>query len=40
MTDAIFDAQAVPPGFARLRRALGHLMPAIILSVAVVVVLR
>jgi NitT/TauT family transport system permease protein len=37
MTDAVLDAHASRPAFAGLRRALSNLMPAIILSLAVLV---
>ena len=38
MTDAVFDAQPASAALAGLRRAFGNLMPALILSVAVLVV--
>jgi NitT/TauT family transport system permease protein len=37
MTDAVLDAHASRPAFAGLRRALSNLMPAIVLSLAVLV---
>jgi NitT/TauT family transport system permease protein len=38
MTDAAFDTQAAPAAFASLRRAVSNLMPALVLSLAVLVV--